>query len=1066
MNDYRERKSDNFLLQIISHLANVEAWVESKIWRHGWLSYQINEFITKSTNQEISKFDDSYHEISNHRNRNLFYLVIKSFLVVFGPWILIYLFSFIFSFPLPGFFEEVDISKSIGLAAEILASVLGLIFVLAVFMFDYFRGREFERSIIEVFLYETRSKFLITFGILSLLSLACNFFLINYGYERYGFYLWITVWNLFLFASNLILLIWYIMKVLDLLFLNYLDDVIIENLRSSTFQNTLSVVRKRIWTHLLSNIHDTNEFEISYTGLDRKPGWFFVSKDIDEIDQVYEIKDINLRLIQIAAKRAKKFKPDNRAGKLRILSQYWERFDREKPAIAAIPDYADRPFVVELIKMAYKLRPLERKNKYENDLSRFRDLIIQKVNDGAQKGFKSYLDGYEEVIREFLKIIYELNMIYSFEAAQKDTGVFSEWTPVTNIQKNYVQILRASLEKINYEILNYTLGFPYRVMNLAVRYNDHMSFQEFSKLYIRMYHEINKSQIRSDIRKNIFSRSWEAISNFYKYIIRPRFEYNDLELERCENLGYYCQYLIGIVSELMKISLDYKNDDHFRSISSSAKQIGKWLGGRSPIRFIEDEIPIQGDQKERDRLRCVGEQLNSIKIARGQAFLGLGGWLYHQYERGEISESRFHDLFTVITSGFSSINDLYSIYTSLYGDEKIRRLFGWDWWELKERPSTTGEPTFQPMRFDSWLSKAYTYLSYLYIPASKEKIPDLEPHISIESVHSELLENIEYFEKNNIWEKLKVNMSEDEYKNKKELLIEMHKQALKKQEIVEEEALIKASIEEEMVDDFREELTDAWNNNALVRNLVDFNDRYYENREHIPESLDVYKYQSIDPKGVFVDQKKISYIDWGGGFGRGLANFENKKLSEDFQILPVRFNDIHPDDLEQSILVVLKKQEEIGNDPYILFSNPVFRGSFRNSEHFVPEWMAENPSKIPGIEGRFDGIPLISMNSIPQEEIIIIDMSKFADLIQYPPNDSGQFPLFISVEAITEEKAHELLERYPQFPKDSEAKEILEGDEAIRWFMKNVLIEISERIRFEDINNNAGARIVISLDED
>ena len=71
------------------------------------------------------------------------------------------------------------------------------------------------------------------------------------------------------------------------------------------------------------------------------------------------------------------------------------------------------------------------------------------------------------------------------------------------------------------------------------------------------------------------------------------------------------------------------------------------------------------------------------------------------------------------------------------------------------------------------------------------------------------------------------------------------------------------------------------------------------------------------------------------------------------------------------------------------------------------------------------------------------------------PTEKNDFPLYISIDEISVEKAKSILEKNPAWAINPRTKEALSEEATIRRIQQNVIIQIWERVRLENVNAEA-----------
>jgi hypothetical protein len=114
------------------------------------------------------------------------------------------------------------------------------------------------------------------------------------------------------------------------------------------------------------------------------------------------------------------------------------------------------------------------------------------------------------------------------------------------------------------------------------------------------------------------------------------------------------------------------------------------------------------------------------------------------------------------------------------------------------------------------------------------------------------------------------------------------------------------------------------------------------------------------------------------------------------------------------------------------------------------------------VSGEYDHTPVIRRDCVSEDTIVIADFERIAALVQLAPDDRKQFPLAMSVTEITAEEAEEQLNRKAQQNKLTGAQGVVDRQLALRRIRQYVKVNIAERCQFEDVDYQAGRRIVFT----
>lgn len=237
----------------------------------------------------------------------------------------------------------------------------------------------------------------------------------------------------------------------------------------------------------------------------------------------------------------------------------------------------------------------------------------------------------------------------------------------------------------------------------------------------------------------------------------------------------------------------------------------------------------------------------------------------------------------------------------------------------------------------------------------------------------------------------------------------------------------------------------------------------YEERpdDKVPDELEAFGFNRMHPKAAFINQDKIHYRDMGEQLGRFLGRSEDKCLCEWFiKYLPMTETNI--DLLENTIYNNLNKLREKKSNPILIYNKRHIH-LLNKSKYYKPKWKIDfhELKDIDRFNGTFDGIAIIDVRELSNQDILLIDFSHFAKLVQYRVEKESEYPLSITIEQIDENAADKLIIDQPSFLIDKDEDKKTEKETVIRDLRQRVHLQIWETFGLEDINLNEGVRIRI-----
>ena len=197
----------------------------------------------------------------------------------------------------------------------------------------------------------------------------------------------------------------------------------------------------------------------------------------------------------------------------------------------------------------------------------------------------------------------------------------------------------------------------------------------------------------------------------------------------------------------------------------------------------------------------------------------------------------------------------------------------------------------------------------------------------------------------------------------------------------------------------------------------------------------------------------------GAQLGRSLGMSDDTRLSKllirNLPIIETNF-----DRLEETIYYYLNNLRAKGSNPILIYSRVHIHG-IKKSKYYIPEWKIDSHElkNIDRFSGTFDGAPIIDFRGLVDQDILLIDFSHFAKLVQYRVDKEGEYPLSITIAPIDEKAADKLIMDQPNLLIDKDSGDKIEKENAIRDLLQRVHLQIWESCRLEDLNLNYGVRI-------
>ena len=226
--------------------------------------------------------------------------------------------------------------------------------------------------------------------------------------------------------------------------------------------------------------------------------------------------------------------------------------------------------------------------------------------------------------------------------------------------------------------------------------------------------------------------------------------------------------------------------------------------------------------------------------------------------------------------------------------------------------------------------------------------------------------------------------------------------------------------------------------------------------------IQLFGFNITDDKAIFFDQWNVNYLDWEDNYAQGMVNGESRRILEEL------FKGCH-EVLEND---PVKFISSLGNlEDYIVFEiNLSSYEVFRDELQFLNK---DNPSgKDMSVSG-YDGILEVNGKYLPvyeiynsdfEDSLLIVNMKKFGQLIQYSPLENikekeylvDAFLMFIKAYSEDEALLGEILSQPPEWL-------LQKGnfDSQKAYLQERVIIKILQRIEFQIDDNFEGFKVLL-----
>ncbi len=1056
---------------VLDFITLMQGWWIVVLNRNSWVSVQADKIILKSQRQRRGweSFRERWYDWMHPQKGSASFII--ALMIVSLPQLILATGGYRLLLPLSSLFSEAQvIEEFLKILWQVFASLIGITFVIIVFLTQYAQEREYERRAFPLFVSRTWMVFTVMMGFLTLLSMGVNLLLFGLPGIAPDFTRSISLYNLILFALNIVLTIRLYLRTYQFLSPSYFRQQFQEYVRQKVITSVHSELRSRISERVV--LEHCKQCGIGFSHIDDYPNMIAIRLS-GVSERIVEVTDINLGLLSLVGRQLKRQGVSKEEKKVILVRNLLDRLSAHRSHIAFVSPALSRLWVSRLLQKVIRVSPISVRGRYDvtDEILLNRDLLSSAVREGRAEDLENLWNIYFNTLESFLLAFDAVGIRYTLEMVEKESASFRDWPFVNTILRQYADLLDIALQSYDAEIVHLFVGFPFRIMSLAFQRRDHLLFRRFSNLYSTIYQKASSVSLEQKFRQYILDRCWRLLGEFDHYYIGREIENRNTSIMELPFLAGYSIQILLVFNQLIKAAFDLQDMAQYRVYTAAMRSVPHSIErnvDEDDLRLYKLRLEMLTDPHAREqlgeeyaRVQAIFAQKRKVKETRGVLMMGMGAWVSHQLEAQKISIQEFRDFIQVIDMEFVTLVDLYTTYIHAIEENHTRELSDWSFWELSEKPESHGEISFSSMQFADWIARYYLYRLFALVSQTVEAQPELPPDPASKGVLDTVERQITFIEQNNIWRVLANADDVDVYTRKAATIRSIHSLATKKQKVIEEANLTQQPLDQGKIVEFSQEVHKAWQDNGIMRGLMGYFGRYEPHpNAPVPEGLLSFGVNELTLKGAFVRESGEYYIDWGASYGRALASGEDGVLSEELMSLPIR--EVSFNDLDSTLCQALLELYSQDLKPILVISHNILYDVLGKLPHFQHQWSSQRgDTGIMGVRGYFMDAVVIELPELQKDVIILVDMSLFGTLAQYRPTEDDQFPLSITVQLIDTEQANEIVEKNPNWRKDEETGEELDLEAAIRRVQQHVILQISEKCRLEGKNPQSG--IVIPL---
>ncbi len=1026
--------------------------------------------LKKRKNFSNNNYFLNFIEFEIHQPENWLHAVLFSLFLVFFPQLLIILLPSPISSLMTTWGWKNNISElSLQTAWEVTAGLIGITFVIVIFVVEIANSNKYGGKAFRVFFAETKLLFTASYGIFVIISIGITSILLSNSQIPNECRNSLITYQWVLFFINSILII----------------GLFIRTVKIQNKSHFLLLLRKyNQWltnqivnAELFLRIANTKSFElfklmgIDFDYFEPEPNPKMITLNITCLDkQIYRITDINFKLIEIAYKNAKKIYPDLKKNDFIYYARIERSLSNEKPGLAMVNPLINRKCVYKYIKNSVRCSEYTSHNKSDlsEELVINKDLIIQSIKNREYNSVKELLDHHIDLIESFLEAINNYGLNFNQKSALKEMNLFfSDWKLVTEIINQLIDVSEVAFFSNDSEIIRTILHIPRKCMEKAVTYNDHLIYQQFSRLYTRFYYFLFRSLQDTTHVNSIIDNIYRILIDHRRFFLTPRLKNYRYQKEKVIEIVDYYKDLLLIWNSLIKGALDEKTINRFSIFTEEVRNIVKDIFpdvDKSSLMIIDSQLNNEPKNirfiEEKEDIECILNLKKELEIYRDKMMLGFGGYITHQYEISNFSLDDFFNFIPAVHTSFLDINNLHDSFSNNFLDNEDD-LFNWSSWEMSEWSSQYGDVSSGTLTYRSWIDKYFVLRSLELIQSKNTNTITLTPYSNSESIYDSVTKIIGVIPNDKKWIDLLNRANVINIEERITVLESILRAAYIREKSIEEQITISSSLSEEITLTFKNNLIKSWKQHSLFRNLFRNYGKYQICYINVPEEISTKKIEirQFVPKELFIKQNRVVYGGWEESIGQYFAEYE------DYHIGKILKSEEYLSIDSESFIEIFNSKLQImtgrGLKPIIFINGKEIFTRINKASEFTPSWRLRSNafSEIP-IQGLFENFPVVLTTVIPENTCFLLDILQYGTFVDYIFEKDSE-PISINISEISIDKAIEIINNNPDWLKDNETNETLPNEVAVQKVLLKAKIELSTFSEFIDINPKAATSIIL-----
>lgn len=650
-----------------------------------------------------------------------------------------------------------------------------------------------------------------------------------------------------------------------------------------------------------------------------------------------------------------------------------------------------------ILQSAYKIGPLISESDYLDDLKELQNEAREAIRRHDPLVTRRISGLYIDCVNALLDVFQSHGLSHSASQAKREIHSFEGgWEPIKRLVMNISHLLNMAAKEGDRDVLKEIAGLPARLVHLSWEYRDQYVFQNFLRFQPQLL-RLGLEDLKSSEGKYLVDRSWRFINETVDFFLIPTFEESDVD-----GWGHAREAIDACLSTyqaLLKIAVEAGIKDVVDTLVTRLQQIrmDRMLDSdlRMASRMDETLDDCAGGKRSASETRQ--RHLEELNQSREEIVLGVAMWALRRWEHRErqpaVDQSKsLAVLKRLMDSLPSSIADLTKQFLRAATFEK-EEAWGWDSWEMEEHAD--GE--VHSIRVQDRIERLYILVVLCRLGSGSIPTDAVLPFNcdfalrlqAKDSSFNRFLNGLA--EDHSQWADL---IGEDQVSR-----IPSFRQLLEKTvrayRGVEAKEIGARMINESKVNQFIEEVKRERDRIGVIRNLMEALDRIDYQEMVMEETSACLALATVVEKEAFFEDWHVHYVRFGEGFGRSVAQGENKAH---YRALADRMGEKQrvrggTAEILKSLAKWMVEQKKCRGEDWILLASRgfAFDAGLWESKDFVSRWQlpqgGEDAPKAPRLEGilKLEGreIRLYEMSLGGSPSAILLNLEALQPLTVY-----------------------------------------------------------------------------------